>query len=242
MRFCVDNDSDPKRVAEAVRALRRTVRLGRRAEKALKALEEQGHFDGKVPVFVPAWKEYLAEIHTFPAYQSVSRDDVPDWKSMSLDFGERSENSYGGATFHTVPVYLKGRALCMERDESGLLTGRIVKKLQKAKIYSANLGECRLKSNGAVTFAHRHFKGVVRVRRKIGSSERAQSDALRFAEIVAQCVVKIDRGGPDEYKKIPQHLIDLQAAIPAWLIEDGHVERMFNSMLDTIEIVKVMEI
>lgn len=238
MRFCVDNQSDPDKVKEAVRALRRTVKLGRRAEKALEALRTHGHFDGKVAVF-GTWggARYSAEIHTFPAYREASRSDIPNWEQICIECGECEKGSHGGATFRQAPVYFKGLALDLERDESMVLTGRVVAKLQQAKIYSAKLGNCRMKSNGQVTFAPESrycSKGVFRVRRDPREEEIAQ-----FAEVLAKCLVKYG-DGYRESEKVPQHMLDLRKEVRGWLIEDGFIPGMFADMLNAVEVARVM--
>jgi len=75
-RFCVDNNSDPKRAVEAIRDLKRMAKLGKRAEKVLTALREDGHFDGKIPLVTKdaGSPYYNVAVHNFPAYEPISRD------------------------------------------------------------------------------------------------------------------------------------------------------------------------
>jgi hypothetical protein len=40
---------------------------------------------------------------------------------------------------------------------------------------------------------------------------------------------------------VPQPMLDLKKEVPLWLIEDGHIDRMMASMMDMIEVVKVMD-
>lgn len=242
-RFCVDNNSDPGAVRQAVVDLKRTIRLGKRAEKVLQALKQDGHFDGKVPIVSKGGYGYVASVHKFPAYQPISRDDIPEWSEISVECDERRTGEHGGSKFYTVPVFLKGRALCVQLDEDNLSAGKIVQKLQKLKIASARLGECRLKSNGTVTFAvsdRYHCDAVFRIRRNVNASAQAKADAMAFANILAQALVQYENQDWHAKARIPQKMLDLRQAVPAWLIEDGHVERMFNDMLNAIEIVNVM--
>jgi hypothetical protein len=243
-RFCIDNKSDPDLVRQAVVDLKRTVRLGKRAEKVLQALKQDGHFDGDVPIVAKnGYLGYVASVHKFPAYQPISRDDIPGWSEISVECDERRTGEHGGSKFYTMPVFLRGQALYAQLDDDNMLTGKIAQKLQKLKIASARLGECRLKSNGTVTFAvsDRYYCGAVfRVRRNINASANAKADAKAFASILAQALVQFDDRDWHAKARTPQKLLDLRQTVPSWLIEDGHVERMFNDMLDAIEIVNVM--
>lgn len=254
--FCLDNRSDPESVARAKKALRRMIRLGKRAEKIMERIETVGHFDGRMPLVFFGRKTYGnhdgydVSIHRFPAYRSISRDDVPGWNDITVECGEREEGSYGGSKFWTMPVYLKGSALVEEIDDKYARTGRVNVMNLKATLKSARLGECRLKSNGTVTFdtdrAFSYGINVFRIRRNPDASDKAREEATLFAKAVARSLIRHEENTGSYYResntKTPQKLLDLQATIPRWLLEDGFVKRMFNDMLDAIEVVKVMEI
>lgn len=249
MRFCVDNDSRPENVASALLNLRRMVKLGKRAERILAALRREGHFDGKIPLLskAPGNGWYNVSVHSFPAYQPISRDDVPGWADLTVECGERKRGSHGGTKFWEMPVFLKGEALVMELDDGEQYTGNILRQQFNAKTHKARLGACRMKSNGAVTFepALRYGGGVVfRIRRNTEASDKARAEAESFAKLMAKCVVNTPVTGYQSYHinavKVPQKILDLQAAVPGWLLEDGHVQRAFVDMLDAIECVKVM--
>jgi hypothetical protein len=253
-RFCVDNDSGDASVRKALIDLHRTVKMGKLAERALTALRETGCCDRRVPVISRTQNGYEVWTRRFPAYVPISRDSVPNWDNLAVECGERTEGKYAGKTFHEVPVFLSGTALMMElSSDDGGYTGKVIRVRMKAPRNMARLGSCRLRSNGEVTFVANSTYGgsasVFRIKRNPDASDRTKEEAQIFARIVACCLINFAKdvgrfSGPRhpgrQYWKIPQEMIDLLEAVPVWLAEDGHIKRMFNDMLDAVEIVKVM--
>lgn len=237
MSFCVNNSSDPRVVKAAIQALRRTVKHGKRAEKVLKELETNGYYDGKVLAFAKFSKKFLATTYAFPVRKCILREDIPGWKELSLDFGECRFGSHGGMRFKTMPVYLLGKSLNLGLNSDFNPTGKIFARPQSSKIPSALLGECRMKSNGHVTFAPgsstMNRGKVTRIRK----SPR-RDEATVFAKIVTEKLVNFNGVHPN---LVPQPMLDLKKEVPLWLIEDGHIDRMMASMMDMIEVVKVMD-
>lgn len=248
-RFVVDNNSDPEEARKALRDLRRTAMMGRRAERALKAIEAEGHYDGQVVVIVfdGHYGYYSAVPHRFPAYQPVSRADIRDWEQLSVVCGDKTTGSHGGIKFAQVPVYLQATGWAPDRDENAVPTGKWERVKLGLKVHRARLGDCRMKSNGEVTFCPSTLfghlsNGVFRIKRNPDASDKTRQEAAFFAKIAAHCLV--DCGMRHELKlqaKCPQKILDLQAAVQVWMLEDGIVKRMFNDMLDSIEVIKVME-
>jgi hypothetical protein len=243
-RFCVDNNSDPQAAEGALRDLKRMVKFGRRAEKILKALKEEGRFDGQIPMISKSDGGYSVGVHRFPAYESISRADIPGWENLSLEFGDQTEGSYGGSKFLTMPIYLKGTALMMELDADCGYTGRVIQaRWFGAKIARARLGDCRLKSNGTVTFEanDRYLNTKVFKIRRSGNAEEAET----FAKLVAKCLINLSASGYSMYQqrhKVSQKMIDLQNAVPGWLLEDGHIDRFFDDTLNAILVTRVMDL
>lgn len=254
-KFCVDNSSGDAAVRKALIDLHRTVKMGKLAERALATLRETGCCDRRVPVISRESGRYEVWTRRFPAYVPISRESIPNWDYLTVECGERKEGTYAGKTFHEVPVFLSGTALMMElSSDNGGYTGKVIRVKMKAPRHLARLGSCRLKSNGEVTFEANQVYGgrtaVFRIKRNIDASDRTREEARTFAGIVAKCLINFaedigrfhgsyhpGRG----YSRIPQEMVDLMAAVPDWLIEDGHIKRMFNDMLNSVEIVKVME-
>lgn len=244
-KFCVNNRSDPKSVTEAVTALKRMVRFGKRAERALKELETEGFFDGRVPVMDPCYKSYSARVVRFPAYIPISRDDIPGWKDMTIDFGELHKGSHGGHEFRQFQVFFRGTALAAETEDY-THTGKILYEPQKHGVKTSQLGYCRIKSNGSVTFApcfcgYPNVPSVIRVKRNPEASDKTRTEALQFATMLAYVIIQCNDGYGYDREKIPQQLLDLRVALPVWLVEDGIVRRMFNEILDIVEVTKVTD-
>jgi hypothetical protein len=248
-RFVVDNNSDPEEARKALRDLRRTAMMGRRAERALKAIEAEGHYDGQVVVIVfdERAEYYSAVPHRFPAYQSVSRADIPNWDQLAVVCGDKTTGSHGGSKFDQVPVWLQATGWAPDRDENANPTGRWERVRLGERLAQARLGNCRMKKGGEVTFDPSTMlgfnpEGVFRIKRNPDASSKTRAEAVQFAKLVAHCLVNCGMSHEWQLRqKCPQKLLDLQRVAQHWLIEDGIVKRMFNDMLDAIEVVKVME-
>jgi hypothetical protein len=244
-RFVVDNNSDPAEAKQVLRQLRRTVRLGKIAERALKSLEERGSFDSRVVVLHREYGYYCAAVRKLSAYRPFSRDDVPGWPELTVVCGKKTIGSHGGSRFDQVSLWLLGTGFAPRRHIKPVDQWEQVT-LRKG-VPGARLGTCRMKANGEVTFVvssslEETTNCVIRISRNPGASAKSLAEAQRFARVVAACLV--DVGRPHElelFKKCPQYLTDLRRAAPDWLIEDGHVHRMFNDILDAVAVVRVME-
>lgn len=245
-KFVVDNNSDPEAAQEALRNLRRTIKLGKIAERALKAIQTEGHYDGQV-VVVSRDVYYGAQVHRFPAYQSVSRADIPNWDQLAVVCGDKTTGSHGGSKFDQVPVWLQATGWAPDRDENAVPTGKWERVRLGERLARARLGNCRMKKGGEVTFDPSTMlgfspEGVFRIKRNPDASSKTRAEAIQFAKLVAHCLVNCGMSHEWQLRqKCPQKLLDLQRVAQHWLIEDGIVKRMFNDMLDAIEVVKVME-
>lgn len=248
--FVVDNDSKDETARAAIRDLKRMVRYGKLAERALGDIKTKGSHEGRVCVVHK--DHYLsAVVHRYPAFQPVSRSDLPDWAGLTVVCGEVEKGAYGGSTFAKMPVYVDGRGLCHARESNtgnhptGKLTSRVVKTKLRLGQNFARLGFCRLKSNGEVTFEtdHRwnHLVGkVFRIKRNVEASDKTRLEAAVFAKIYAHALVycgeNYEYGGKEN---VSQKMLDLREAVPGWLMEDGMIARMFGDMLDSIDVSRV---
>ena len=240
-RFVVDNRSDPEAVREAVTDLKRLIRLGKHAEKALQKIRSEGHYDGRVAtVGCSCPGGYLsASIHRFPAYVPVFRDMIPGWENLAIWCGEVGVDSHGGTKFPTISVHLSGNGFSMNSEKPGFTFPVQFDAIPKGQ---SRIGFLRLKKNGDVTFTpvHGYASPVIRVWRNPELS-KTRAAMAEFARIVAK---KLVHGGePYEQSRInvPQWMIDLNREAAGWMVEDGIVKRMFNDMLDAALVVKVIE-
>lgn len=236
-RVCVGNESDPAEVRKALRGLKMMVRLGHRAQKALDALERDGEYREGI-----AWLERSGQwrgsgledlvVETasgiFP-YQGVSREDLPGWKELQLEFGSLDEDERSGQTFKFFPIHLVGKGLAYdsERDEPGHVLETVL-----APRRFSEIGQARLKRNGSVTFSSDRSDDdkILKVYRDVTSSDKAWDSAERFAEAVADRLIRANACG-FEQDRVPQWLLDLRKEVPGWLIEDGMVQDWFEQIL-----------
>lgn len=232
--FTVDNNASDAKCAEMIEALRRTVKYGKMAEKALRNIRENGFHDGKVPCAHA--HPYGMEVHRFPKRVAVDRSMIPEWKSLSVACGEIRETRVCGRPIKTLSVYLVGIGL--RPDFADAKTVHVRKIAHGPGRPHSKIGDARLKKSGEITLDTRH--GVMRIRRSSGAYEGAMRDAARFAALTAQILVGTEDLSPYCRGRCPAQLLDLEAQIKAWLIEDGIANRMANDIFDAAEVAKIM--
>jgi hypothetical protein len=251
--FCVDNQSDPKKVQRALKDLKRTVLLGKLAEKALKALKKGEPHDRPVltvrtrrvvgeydPVYRRgSTREYETSIHRFPALRPVSRQDLPDLDKLSVEFGSFKKVEVAGWILSEAPVYLSGTGLLMKVDESTMrYTGKVARVVFNSETDLALLGTLRIKKKGLSFIPNTVYSNGCNNIIELSAGR----EWTRLAEIVAGVLVNFNSTATSQRRSlIPQKMIDLQRNAAAWIIEDGIVHRMIQEMKNQVEVLKVME-
>lgn len=249
MRVCMDNVSAESTVKAAIKALKRAVRYGKLAERALADLEAGKPVDRKVPVVYanPSlnWKasekiQRHPTIHLcrFPEYEPVSRNDIPNWDSLTIEIGAKEKGTHGGMTFDQVPVYLVGTGLSLVKKEgNGPPTAAIERKKLAAPLDRALIGRIRL-LNKKTTLSVRGKDGnfsVVKISRHNSSF---------IAHAAAHLLCRWDffdyMVSADATDHVPQRMFDIRSNIPKWMEEDGTAMRLVNTLFDQIEVLKVM--
>ena len=120
--FCVNNSSDPEDVKEAIHALRRMIRYGKLADKALQQMQTIGYYNGRVPCTQQKSRTYGnpgVRYHKFPAYKSISRDQIPGYRDFRISISERKESYKHDTKFD---VYFEGFHTSFDEDTQKFVT------------------------------------------------------------------------------------------------------------------------
>jgi hypothetical protein len=244
-------------------------RLGRRAQKALDALEGEGEYREGI-----AWLEICERwagdgleslrVETAPgifAYQGVTRDNLPGWKDLRLEFGPLDQDVLPSKqVFRFFPVYLVGKGLMFhhpndnggEDDEKGEVLETTLSpptapkpfppkvkkrrgKRRRFRRHPTEIGQARLKSSNGITFSPESApnSGDDTVIR-IYKDITSSDNAMEAANRFGQLVAAhLIRTTTYffEMEDIPQWLLDLQREVPGWLIEDGYIQNWFDQIL-----------
>lgn len=232
-RICAGNESDPREVERAVRGLRILARLGRRAERALAALDRGEEFlepvawlDQSRHHHIGAGLESLRirAAHAMPRYREVSRSDIPGWGDFSLEFGELDEDVICGQTVQFFEVHLEATRLIFDGD-----TGEVShRRVRRSRFGRSQIGSVRLKSNSSLTFDPYYNwdkvpegkKGVFPIPRS-GKGEKFEEAARRLSDVAAASLLSPPR--PDRWRghPYPQVMKDLRTEAPGWIYLGG---------------------
>lgn len=238
VRYCVGHESDPDKVEQVVRGLRILARLGRRAERALAAMGRGEEFGPVVWLGRPSQRITLSQDHSrtwlgsgleglclntarsLSPFRPTSRDDVPGWANLSVEFGKLDEEIISKSTVRFFQLRLSGTGVHF-RD------GRV----SPFRLSSPgnDLGEVRLKRDGSLTLSPQYhawavpeeMRKVIRIPAGGPGLDRA---ARRLADVAATALVRGPYSRLDE-DSYPRELVDLRKEVPGWLLEDGSAQR-----------------
>jgi hypothetical protein len=230
--FCVNNSSDPEDVKEAIHALRRMIRYGKLADKALQQIQTVGHYDGRVPCTEQKARGYGhpgIQYQKFPAYKSISRDQIIGYKDFKISLSEKRDTGNPNIEFD---VYFEG--FYTHFDDEAM---KFVTKHTNDKDYLNLVGKLRVCSN-YLSFRASYSTKLPAV--KIFNNcnlPGANAAMLSFASAVSYAVFL----GIQWLTNVPQQTIDLHKNLPAWLIEDGFCRKWFREIRDHVAVASVME-
>jgi len=236
-RYCVGHESDPETVRKAVKGLRMLARLGKRAERALAAMERGEDFGPVVWLgrpedrlkFRPGHdRRYIGDgLESFclnragslTKFRGVSREDLPNWEELDVKFGKLDEEDISKNTVRFFQLRLSGFGLhCRDGKILPLpLVGP-----------GCVIGDVRLKSDGSLSLSPQYHVWTVpddsrRVIRIPSNGKVADKTMARIANVVAMAVIR----GPYSWREeaeYPQELMELRKLIPSWLLEDGMIQ------------------
>lgn len=232
--FVVNNSSNEVMIAKAVTGLHAMVELGAKAQAALDALEREGHYDKKV-----VWAELndydkgrLPTLRKgrFPAFVSVSREDLACMSTLSLSLGNGTKGQYGGHPCVEHILVLSGQGVC---DVKG--------KLEPHEIRGTTIGSLRV-SGRVISFLEGNSAWQVTTRMKklepmIEKAEIARDAQSRMAMNMKRIVVC----HASDQQEFSQRGADLFRNVEDWLMEGGHVKRMLVDVLKALHVLMVME-
>lgn len=223
--FTVDNNPDPKFVQSTIDSLRYTMKCGDIARKALKDIEEKGHYDGKVKIFSDEYAhgKRAVSIRTIRQKNVIVRDEWMPLSDLMVTLGKVSNDSHGGAQFKTSEVYLKG-----------VMYTEIRGKKYEMKYFEKEIGELRFLKSGLSFDTVRYGKDIVPIY-KVYKHEHAQQALKQFAETISYQIVESENH-PEQFVTT-----DLRNNVKTWLYEEGHSQRIMHEITQQAKIMEVLE-
>lgn len=232
-RLAVDAVSDDKTRETTIYNLRRMVKYGKMAERALRDIKAQGFAHGTFPtVGSPIRNSYgnrhqvsnVVEVR-LKAYVDPVRELAPPLSDLGIYFGNVETSYNGGAEFEQLPLIVRGQIFRQRRDEHVIEDGSIP------------FGYLRLLKNG-YSFEQRrtapgpeeemvHMTGTGSVFQVYSNFkyDGAQKMLKGFAAAISWAVVRTAKG-----TEADQLTTDMEKAVEGWLMSEGHVHRMCEEM------------
>ena len=240
--FSVDSSSKDDDSNKAVTELMRLAALGRKAQEVLDTIRATGFYAGDVPLAgdQQTWdKKTTVRTALFQKRVPFSRADLPELGNLQLVYGDLKESSYGGHSCQEVTLWAEG-TVARQTTRDGQ-----VEFLQDKKM----LGAIRINKNHLSFIEQWGTKKTVTIF-KSPALPKWRESADVFARNLAQAMV-----GPEHKKGVfngmqqetvedyalTAKMKDLQENSPAWFVEDGVVERMFEEIHCYIRVLEVME-
>ncbi len=229
MTFAVDNSSSEWVAQEALRNLKRMIAYGKLAERVLKSIQENGHYDGRAVVVQKNYFDRQLKIHKFPAIVPVSRADIPGFNNLAIKIGDHQKQKYGGASFVVAPVWLVGTGFVNWDHEPK------EHKIDHMEGKDASLiGHCRFRRGGKVSFAPNQSRKDM-TSTSVFEVNGANGSAVRFAVISSHILIRCGYNAS-------QRMLDLRTGAIKWLQEDGFVDRAFAEMRNLACVLGVMSV
>lgn len=243
--FVVDENSEPEVAAEAMKDLRRMVRYGDMAKKALREIKQNGYYDGLTPLSSKAgqsWQNKYSKVPTRDRKQShiqfvclprrieISRSDLGDLSQLRVEVGSVEEGSFAGHTTRVVPVYISGPFTFQVQTE---------KPIFEIKEGKCQVGQIRINKGylswisptGAV---HRLYKDT---------KYPGAKDTIRaFAMALSKSLISTESADPEDTEGLrpSAKTLDLRSHAWNWILNEGHAERLISSVFNLVHVADVM--
>jgi hypothetical protein len=211
--FSVDEIANEQVRIKAVQDMKRTIKMAKIAEKALKSIEEKGYYEGRVAVITqnPVVRVYKKEI-------PINRSLAPDFKDLKIILGEIDR--YGRSR---VPVHVSGTIF--SRDD----TGKLVEGSDQIGYVSMNKGGYSF-SGFQLGVSYRSYYPACKL-----YSKYHRLSSLKTVDIMSKSLGHSIVGHLGD-----QFTNSMREKVPVWLKQEGVAERLLLELLDTLKVAEVM--
>lgn len=208
--FCVDNDSNPESVDNAIYSLRRLVRLGKLAKHILNELKTKQKYEGRAPILHN--RGYSRK--KFPSFVPITKDIFPEYADVEIKFTESG--------LKRARVYIVSHIIRQYDDNDPI---------EKFKASDdRNFGSIEFNRKSTIKFiGKRNFRFFKKI-----DSNNANSSIRVLAYVLSKRLVTIDCDHPFQWVR------DLQSSVEEWLIEDGIAKRIYKEMLYYVFVSSIM--
>ncbi len=233
--FSVDSSSKDEDSNKAVTELMRLAALGRQAQEVLDTIRTTGYYAGDVPLAgdQQTWDHKTTVRRAlFQKREPFSRADLPELGNLQLVYGDLKESAYGGHACQEVQVWAEGTVARQVTREGA------VEFVQD----KTNIGAIRINKNH-LSFIERFGSKKTVTIFKSPALPKWKESALVFAgNLGVAMVAQVQDPNTSQPKfELIAKMRDLREHSPAWFVEDGVVERMFEEIHRYIRVLEVME-
>jgi hypothetical protein len=222
--FTVDNNPDNAYVKETIRALEYTMKCGDIARRALKDIEEKGHYDGRVKIFTDGYGRYgTVSVRTIRQRNVIIREEWMPLSDLTVSLGKVDNDYHGSSHFKTSEITLKGQMYTE-------LTGKKYEVGYKEIV----IGTLRFLKSGLSFNPVKYGAEIVPIY-KVYKHAQAQTALAQFANTIATQVV-FSEANPEEFVTT-----ELRDHVKQWLFTEGHSQRLMHEITQQAKIMEVLE-
>lgn len=235
LQFTVDESINPKDAEEAFKNLRRMIRYGRMAERALKSIKATGYYNGITPLAPSPSSVYSSnsaqhagkrktdvKFSYLPKRLGISREDLGPMSELRLEFGSMNMH-------REIELFLVGPMA--EQVENGMPEYEVSPGRRRLGTIRINKGHLSWLEN-----AQYGTGGAWRVYKEMKYSGAKESLAA-FSKGASKILVERQ----NQEHAFAAKTLELQAEAHAWFLADGHAERMFLEIHEMTKIIEVMQ-
>lgn len=250
--FSVDHFSDDVTCRKILLKLKRTIRLGKLAQDALREIETTGFTERMLPVSGErndsSWdnqskkycKSHNVQLVRFRKREDISRADLGPMDQIHIELGKMVEGKYSVFVNKETDLTIHG-PFRRQIDAQGTL---------ETQELSVKIGFVRI-NKSHLSFVENGYGGAThQVYKSLKVSQHAAASYKAMANCIAKAIIGVSNErvvdpvtGVISGKEIDMSakVHDLQAAAPQWLVDDGHIERICNEIHQTVKVLTVME-
>jgi hypothetical protein len=243
-QFTVDESIDAEMAEKALKNLRRMVRYGRMAERAMKSIAQKGYYDGLTPLadgiepfyggrFSQGKKKSEIRFARLPMRQPISREDLGPMSDLRLELGKIENTSYSGNSCKEVQLYINGPMAIQQKSALPVYTiEEDCRKIGSVRINKGHLSWLENDRNGNSGGAWRIYKEM--------KYAGARDSLVAFAKGVSLMLCVRDKGD-DGTLVYSAKTLELQETAWEWFLADGYAEKFFREIHELIRVAEVMD-
>ena len=231
-KFTVGTDSSELEAKLAITKLRRTIRHGRIAEKALKSIQTKGSYEGSVLLLNKSeteWagsKAFEGNTQRLSQRLSISRADLGDFNKLRFTFGRIKDGSHGGHPHKMMDLLVIGDIPMQMKDFEPVY--------EMERDCSQKFGHVRI-NKGSIAWLDDSYAPVACRLFTTYASDKSKDTLNHFANELSKKLCM----GLERQTELCAKSNELLETASEWLIADGIAEKLLIQILAEAKVAEI---